>query len=340
MQESPQQTQPEAVIRRYLDENGGSTDATLEHLLVSFGVSAEDVAARLRIEERLAAEGVIVEPDLAGLGVDDAVRVELASERHRFPEPTNGQSPEEVIRSTVRAGGGSFRTDVPSLLRAFGRKQLTSRAREEIAAALDRIEVRAEPHLSVIGRHDPLYLFLAGEEAPGAPAPAPAPDTGSEGDGSTPWQTWAVSAILVAVVLAALIGGLTTAGVGGGPVAVPELVGLSADAAERRLEDIDLSAGFRRPPDDPRSCEVVFQSVEPGVDVDDSTTILLRCRLAVPDVTGDQAGAARGRLAELGFRPRLASNAPAGALGRCEVVRQSRTGVARRGTRVALRVAC
>ena len=66
-------TKPEQRIRRHLDEHGGQTDASVRHVLATFGVDREDEDGRRRIETSLGEAGVEVKPRLAGLADDAAV---------------------------------------------------------------------------------------------------------------------------------------------------------------------------------------------------------------------------------------------------------------------------
>lgn len=66
---------PADTIRRYLDDHGGQTEATVEHLLTTFGYESSDESARPQIVDALEAVGVRVEPSLEGLSDHDAVVV-------------------------------------------------------------------------------------------------------------------------------------------------------------------------------------------------------------------------------------------------------------------------
>ena len=61
------------LIRRYLDGQGGSTEASVHHLLSTFEVGDEDAAGRERIVGELGEENIRVDPPLGGLGRDDRV---------------------------------------------------------------------------------------------------------------------------------------------------------------------------------------------------------------------------------------------------------------------------
>lgn len=77
---------PEQVIRNYLDQNGGQTEAQVEHLLVSFRVDASDERGRERIAESLASAGVEVDRPLAGLAEDEPIRLSVvAMPKRRLP---------------------------------------------------------------------------------------------------------------------------------------------------------------------------------------------------------------------------------------------------------------
>ncbi|MFN2617629.1 MAG: hypothetical protein ABR581_10985 [Thermoleophilaceae bacterium] len=69
--------QPEAVIRQYLEEQGGTAKASLHHLLTTFGVDPADENGRQRIEIWLAEAGVIADRRLSGLAEDDEITLSL-----------------------------------------------------------------------------------------------------------------------------------------------------------------------------------------------------------------------------------------------------------------------
>lgn len=61
------------VIRSYLDDQGGSTDARVHHLLTTFEVDDDDATGRERIVAALSEEGVRLDRPLEGLGRDEQV---------------------------------------------------------------------------------------------------------------------------------------------------------------------------------------------------------------------------------------------------------------------------
>ena len=70
---------PEERIRRYLEEQGGKSEATVEHLLVSFGVGGGDHNDRDRVAivDSLASAGVRVDRSLTGLARSELVTLSL-----------------------------------------------------------------------------------------------------------------------------------------------------------------------------------------------------------------------------------------------------------------------
>ena len=72
-----QRADPEQIIRRYLDDHGGEVDATVHHLLVSFHVEPDDESGRALIRRRLSQAGITVEPPIAGLEPDQAIRLSV-----------------------------------------------------------------------------------------------------------------------------------------------------------------------------------------------------------------------------------------------------------------------
>jgi hypothetical protein len=75
MSTDPQQ--PEAVVRQYLDDQGGTTRASLHHLLTTFGVDLADESSKGQIEQRLRAAGVVLDRPLAGLAEDDEIALSV-----------------------------------------------------------------------------------------------------------------------------------------------------------------------------------------------------------------------------------------------------------------------
>lgn len=70
---------PEQTIRRFLDEHGGQTQASVSHLLTTFGLAEGDQAGRDRIRDALAGAGVGIDPPLTYLGSGEQVRLFIAS---------------------------------------------------------------------------------------------------------------------------------------------------------------------------------------------------------------------------------------------------------------------
>jgi hypothetical protein len=94
---------PEQVIRKYLDRNGGHTDARVEHLLISFGVDASDEQGRERIAGLLASAGVELDRPLAGLAEGEPVRLSVvAAPKRRLPPLLSEHSrPLQVVLAVV-----------------------------------------------------------------------------------------------------------------------------------------------------------------------------------------------------------------------------------------------
>jgi hypothetical protein len=85
---------PEQTIRQFLDEHGGHTDASVGHLLTSFGIAEGDQAGRDRIRDALAGVGVGIDRPLTYLGSGEQVRLFVAS------------APPGVVRTTPYADAG------------------------------------------------------------------------------------------------------------------------------------------------------------------------------------------------------------------------------------------
>jgi hypothetical protein len=75
---TPVRTTPEGVIRTYLDEHGGEVDATVGHLLTTFGADAADASARTRIIQALASMNVLLDRPIAHLGAEEPIRLIVA----------------------------------------------------------------------------------------------------------------------------------------------------------------------------------------------------------------------------------------------------------------------
>ena len=67
------------LIRSYLDAQGGSTEASVHHLLSTFELGEEDAAGRERIVAELGEENIRVDPPLEGLGRQDKVMLSAPS---------------------------------------------------------------------------------------------------------------------------------------------------------------------------------------------------------------------------------------------------------------------
>lgn len=74
----PTASSPEQTIRRYLDQHGGTTNATVDHLLKTFGVDEDDADGRGRITTALARAGVGIDRPLPFLAEDEGVRLFLS----------------------------------------------------------------------------------------------------------------------------------------------------------------------------------------------------------------------------------------------------------------------
>jgi hypothetical protein len=162
---------PEEQIRRYLEGHGRATDATVRHVLETFGVSPEDEEGRKRIVAALARAGIEVRPSLMGLSEDAAIRVLLS-------EPAPGQRPEAIARQIVERHGGSYTVTVRELLGLFGLEQLTQTAREGISIALVTVDVGTQPNLAFVKGDDDQVRLFANE--PEEPAQGPGPAAGGE----------------------------------------------------------------------------------------------------------------------------------------------------------------
>ncbi len=121
---------------------------------------------------------------------------------------------------------------------------------------------------------------------------------------------------------------------------VPNVLGQNAAAAEGKLDAANLTASFRNTPLDDKACRVVAQKQRAGTEVDRYSDVDLRCVVAVPKLVGRKADPAQSKLSDLGFESRLRNEPSDSDLSRCTVAGQSKTGAARPGASVALKLAC
>src|SRR3954470_24645496 len=70
---------PAQTIRAFLDHNGGETDATVDNLLVTFGVSEDARTGRQRIATELSDLGVEIDRPLGSLAPHETVHLSLAA---------------------------------------------------------------------------------------------------------------------------------------------------------------------------------------------------------------------------------------------------------------------
>lgn len=133
-------------------------------------------------------------------------------------------------------------------------------------------------------------------------------------------------------------------------VTVPDLSGMGRDEAEAALADADLVGEFSGEYSDefPNAGDVIRQSVSPGSEIDEGSTVTVTVSLGpasvkVPDVRNDTIGDAVAKLEAAGLvarvesepRPRLGPF-PAGRVGRVEVQDPAPGTTVRRGQTVTL----
>src|SRR3954447_25818042 len=97
---------PEHVIRRYLDDHGGSVDARVDHLRVSFQLDELTREGQARIAEALAQVGVRAEPPLGRLDPQDRLRLRLAKENGASVGRDQAARPDEESGTDSFAGSG------------------------------------------------------------------------------------------------------------------------------------------------------------------------------------------------------------------------------------------
>ena len=84
---------PEQQIRHYLEQQGGQSEATVQHLLESFRIGEGDARGRAAITEALASVGVGLDRPLAGLAPHEPVTLWLAPARTDSPPPWATEAP-------------------------------------------------------------------------------------------------------------------------------------------------------------------------------------------------------------------------------------------------------
>jgi hypothetical protein len=95
------QPSPESTIRGYLDDHGGETDATVDHLLLTFGISEGDLSGRDEIVGALSSAGVQIDPPLPFLSASEDVHLSVGT----APLPrTAPQSLDATPRTNGRNG--------------------------------------------------------------------------------------------------------------------------------------------------------------------------------------------------------------------------------------------
>ena len=89
-------TAPEQRIRVYLEEQGGKSEASVEHLLVSFGFGERDERDRAVIVDALTSAGVRVDRPLGGLRRDEPVTLSLITPLVRPVPPWSAKATKVV----------------------------------------------------------------------------------------------------------------------------------------------------------------------------------------------------------------------------------------------------
>lgn len=121
---------------------------------------------------------------------------------------------------------------------------------------------------------------------------------------------------------------------------VPNVLGMSAAAAQDRLDKANLDANLVDTPTDDDHCKVVRQRPGAGADLDESEQVDLRCRVRVPRLVGRKADSAESRLVDVGLSARFVNEPSDGDTSRCRVKRQRPTRTARPESDVSLRLRC
>ena len=89
---------PVQTIRRYLDDHGGETDATLGHLLTSFGIEDQDHGGRDEIATTLSQAGIYVDRPISFLRTDDPLHLSTTPPPPRSEESDHGPSVDDELQ--------------------------------------------------------------------------------------------------------------------------------------------------------------------------------------------------------------------------------------------------
>jgi hypothetical protein len=122
---------------------------------------------------------------------------------------------------------------------------------------------------------------------------------------------------------------------------VPNVVGEKASTAVDDIESVDLAVRLDPEPDDRDLCRVWGQSAYGRVDQNATITLRLRCKVDVPDVTGETVANGRKRIKDAGrVRVAFEPGPEPRDLHACAITSQSVVGKVKARTKVVLQYSC
>jgi hypothetical protein len=204
-------TSPEQTIRAYLDEHGGETDASLDHLLTTFGIDESDQPGRDRIKAALSRADVEIDKPLPFLSADTQIHLFVADSDEVSLPPSgagadvgNGHRNEEASdepKETAPQQPAAWYPDpdAPGQLRWWDGAQWTEHAH----APLDSAPPHPREPVQLVGQEpSPSEEVPVGGEPPQRPA-GPAEDAG--GRAKRPWykRWWVIPAAIVGLIAVA-----------------------------------------------------------------------------------------------------------------------------------------
>jgi uncharacterized protein DUF2510 len=112
-------TEPQRVIRRYLDEHGGSVQVPAHNLLTTWAVQDFEGGNRERIAQALHDAGIQTDPPLSDIQLDSIVTLEIR-ERADTPSPPWEEAEEKGKVAGASEGASPAPVETPAVLSPAG----------------------------------------------------------------------------------------------------------------------------------------------------------------------------------------------------------------------------